>query len=323
LENLVKYLLAPLQTGVYYGQFMIDFSTLEQFFREVATKVAKEHEADSRDLIKAAEKIKRGGTFTLEELKKHFDLATLHLLGSEECSKEILEYISGREEIGRVALYERLMFWRDLPPGRLRFLESRFFHDIVDVAVVDVGKKEDEKIILEVATTKNGGMSRFHNFIKSIPHIGNTIEEIRKRKTHSSRYTFRPYPLAVSLWLGHEKSAAVPGDLKDFLRGAVRYYAEEEWRTAIVLSAIAVESILADLYEEQYKKYAPNVPLGELFHKVKNKIEFSSDIIGAIEKVNGARISAVHRSRFPVSDREASNALHGATIFIMWYSSNF
>ena len=323
MEHLIKYLLAPLQTGVYYGQFMADFSMLEQLFREVATKVAKEHEANSRDLIKAAEKIKRGGTFALEELKRYFDLATLHLLGSEECPKEILEYISGREEIGRMALYQRLMFWRDLPPGRIRSLESRFFHDIVDVAAIDVRKKEDEKIILEVATTKKDGMSRFHNFIKSIPHIGDTITEIRKRKTHSSRYTFRPYPLAVRLWLMHEKSVAVPNDLKDFLRGAVRYYTEEEWRTSIVLSAIAVESILADLYEEQYKEYAPNVPLGELFHKVKNKITFSSDIIRAIENVNEARISAVHRSRFPVSDREASNALHGATIFVMWYSSNF
>jgi hypothetical protein len=115
----------------------------------------------------------------------------------------------------------------------------------------------------------------------------------------------------------------VPKDLRDFLKGSIRYHSEEEWRTAIVLSAIAVESVLADLYEEHFKEYAPNVPLGDLYYKVKDKIKFPTHIGGAIEMVNEARISAVHRSRFPVSDREAINALYGATTFIMWYSSDF
>ena len=112
-------------------------------------------------------------------------------------------------------------------------------------------------------------------------------------------------------------------DLRDFLKGSMRYHSDEEWRTSIVLSAIAVESVLADLYEEEHKTYAPNVPLGNLYDKVKGKVKFPPEVMKAIEMVNEARISAVHRSRFPVSDREATNALYGSTTFIMWYSSNY
>ena len=115
----------------------------------------------------------------------------------------------------------------------------------------------------------------------------------------------------------------VPKDLNNFLSGAVRYFSSEEWRTSIVLSAISAESILADLYEEEYKENAPSIPLGDLYYKVKERITFSAEIARAIEIVNESRIAAVHRSRFPVSDREATNALYGATTFTMWYSSNY
>ena len=87
------------------------------------------------------------------------------------------------------------------------------------------------------------------------------------------------------------------------------------------MSAITVESGLADLFEEIHKKPAPDDPLGKLYGKVKNEAGFPDRIETAIEMVNEARISAVHRSRFPVSDREATNALYGATTFTMWHNS--
>lgn len=196
--------------------------------------------------------------------------------------------------------------------------------DINDVIAIDIEETEDlSTFLLEASSTKRKGLQRFERFARNIPHLGNTIKEVRKRKTHSSRYAFRPYPLAVRLWLGSEKAGIVPKDLKDFLKGSTRYYSNEEWRTSIVISAIAVESVLADLYEEKYKEYAPSVPLGDLYRKVKDKVEFPQYIKDAIEMVNEARISAVHRSRFPVANREAIKALYGFTTFTMWFSSNF
>ena len=330
MERIVKYLSNPLKTGVYYGQFMVDFSAIEQLFRDVAA-IAKKHKSEWKELIKTADELGKERYLDLDEIKENFHKAIAYFVPFEECPKEILEYIIGREALAK---YERKVpkriFLRRLRSlgrirGRrlLRVLDSRIFEDINDVVVIEPEETNEKVLLLEITTIKEEGLLRFRDFIKRIPHIGDTVKEIRKRKTYSSRHTFSPYPLAVRLWLGHEEAIGVPEDLRDFLRGSMRYHSEKEWRTSIVLSAIAVESILADLYEERYKEYAPNVPLGDLYHKVKDKIEFPSQIIGAIEMVNEARISAVHRSRFPVSDREATNALYGATNFIMWYSSNF
>lgn len=144
--------------------------------------------------------------------------------------------------------------------------------------------------------------------------------ENKKEKQHFSlRYVYRPYAFAVQLWLESETSATVPQDLKSFLNGAIRYIFSAEWRTSIVLSAIGIESVLADLYEENFKEPAPDTPLGDLFTRVKTKISFPSEIVKAVDMTNSARIAAVHRSHFPVSDREAINALFGATNFIMWH----
>jgi len=102
------------------------------------------------------------------------------------------------------------------------------------------------------------------------------------------------------------------------MHACIRCILSEEWRTSIVLSAISIESVLADLYEENYKVPAPDTPLGDLFTRIQTKISFPSEIIRAVEMTNNARIAAVHRSHFPVSDREAINALFGATNFILW-----
>ncbi|MCP8304083.1 MAG: hypothetical protein H3Z50_01220 [archaeon] len=254
---------------------------------------------------------------------------------SEKCPNEILKYldIDRRFTVNRSALMGDLKLlntvWNFVidhmkAENGGKMLDSRIFPNIPDVVFIASMSGESNELFINITTIKEQGMSIFTNFIKCIPYIGESVNQLRHRQTFSSRYTFRPYPLAVRLWLEHsEKATAVPKDLRDFLKGAVKYHSSKEWRTSIVLSAITVESILADLYEEQFKEYAPDVPLGELYYKVKEKIDFPSDISGAIETVNKSRISAVHRSRFPVSDREAVNALYGATTLTMWYSSNF
>ena len=331
MEHIVKYLSNPLQTGVNYGQLIVDFSALEKLLRDIAA-IPKKSTSESKELIKTADSIKEEGYLDLDEIKEHFNKAMAYFVLLKECPKEIPQYLFGQKEVprrifvhrGRIVarggVYRRYRRLLRLP----QVFESHILDDVNDVIVVEIGETGDGNVFLfEITTIKEEGFSRFHNFIKCVPHIGDTVKEIRKRKTYSSRYTFRPYPFAVRLWLRHEKTVTVPKDLRDFLRGSIRYHSEEEWRTSIVLSAIAVESVLADLYEEQYKEYAPNVPLGDLYYKVKDTISFPSHVTGAIEMVNEARISAVHRSRFPVSDREATNALYGATTFIMWYSSKF
>jgi len=329
MERIVKYLTNPLQAGVYYSQLTANFSALEKFLRDVVA-IPKEPTLESKELTKSADSLmKEPEYYGLNEMKKIFGKAMAFFFPFKECPKEISQYLSGHEEIAslkRVA--ERApkgmrahIYSMITRGGPLEVFKSHIIEDVNDVIVIETA--DANVLLFEITTITEKGLSIFHNFLKCVPHIGDTVKEIRNRKTYSSRYTFRPYPLAVRLWLENEEAITVPDDLRDFLRGSIRYHSEEEWRTSIVLSAIAVESVLADLYEERFKEYAPNVPLGDLYHKVKEKIDFPSDIKGAIEMVNEARISAVHRSRFPVSDREATNALYGSTTFIMWYSANF
>lgn len=334
MENLIKYLSNPLEYGVYHSQLIVDFKGLEKLLREIAKIVSKKRKSDARELNKIADTIKEEEYLNIDEIKEYLIKALAHYARTKECPKEIVAYIVGRNlqendeenhiEFTRVLAHRIRRYSMVRRLRSFAIFESHTLSHINDVIIIQIEETSDDNVLhFEVTTTKEEGQLMFHDFIKNIPHIGKKVKKIRKRKTHSSRFAFRPYPLAVRLWLDHEKAITVPKDLRDFLRGSIRYQSDEEWRTSIVLSAIAVESVLADLYEEQYKKYAPNVPLGDLYHQVKGKMKFPPQIENAIEIVNEARISAVHRSRFPVSDREATNALYGSTTFIMWYSSKF
>ena len=50
------------------------------------------------------------------------------------------------------------------------------------------------------------------------------------------------------------------------------------------------ESVLADLYEEEFKRPAPDVPLGDLFGQVKDKIDFPVEVASAIDTANKAEL---------------------------------
>lgn len=322
----MQYLSNPLQSGVYHVHFTLDFSGLEQLIRETAKKSRDKTEA--KELSKIANDITDSYFSLSDELSASFSRVMSVLARTKDCPKEIIEYLVGRGETqdtsNRIRVLRRRRLLYKLRRRPLELFRDRIFDDISDVISIEMEETQTENLMsFEVTSLKEVGLSRFCNFLKNIPYIGSTFKEMRSRKTHSSRYVFRPYPLAVRLWLESSSAVTVSKDLRDFLIGSVRYHSEEEWRTAIVLSAIAVESVLADLYEEHFKEYAPNVPLGNLYEKVKDKIEFPAHISHAIEIVNEARIAAVHRSRFPVSDREATNALYGATTFLMWYSTEF
>lgn len=325
MKHVMQYLSNPLQVGVYHIHFTVDFSNLEQLIRDVAKKT--KDKIETRELTRVANEIKEGYFSLPSELSASLGRVMTAIAGTKDCPKEITEYLGAHGESTDVS--RRIVALRRRRPYRIRrrpfeLFGDRIFEDVNDVISIDMEETETENLMsFEATSMKEIGLSRFCDFLRSIPHIGGTFEEVRSRKTHSSRYVFRPYPLAVRLWLNSSSAVTVSKDLRDFLTGSIRYHFEEEWRTAIVLSAIAVESVLADLYEEHFKEYAPNVPLGNLYEKVRDKIKFPTHISHAIEMVNEARIAAVHRSKFPVSDREATNALYGATTFLMWYSTEF
>ena len=322
LDYIVRYLTNPLKIGVFNIQLLVDLSGLEQLFGDIG-KFAKKRKMEWARFKKEADEVKQLRPWT--DIMEKFKEAIMSLAVFDECPEEVLKYFGiERSTLKRIRPVHR----RDYIAGssRGKVLRSRVFFEIPDATSIEIIKRpvrDPRRCLVDITSVKKEGFLKVKRFIKGIPHIGKKTKEIKQTRTFSSRYTFRPYPLSVQLWLTSEASLRVPKDLKDFLSGAVRYHSSREWRTSIVLSAITTESILADLYEEEYKENAPSVPLGDLYHKVKEKIDFPTDTARAVEMVNESRIAAVHRSRFPVSDREAINALFGATTFAIWYSSNY
>ena len=93
-----------------------------------------------------------------------------------------------------------------------------------------------------------------------------------------------------------------------------------------MLSAIALESLLAEMYEHEFRKQPPDgMTLGGIKDEIvkqftaQNKAAFPHEIHGWIKKTNETRISAVHRGVRQLSGREASEALRGSLKFALWH----
>ena len=334
MDTIIKYLQNPMKIGVYNYKSIIDFSGISDYlqkliaeYKESFTKAEGKKKYPRRvfetrlsELGEAIQQLKeerpKSAAFFDSLCRTYREFARL-----DEFPKELGDLFFREREIkmssGRVI---KAKFRTPKPPV---IFDSHLIPASNDILSIEKEQISKGKWLFDVVTVKKAGLTAFKKYFLCIPVIKEGMTVLKEKRQFSTRYTFRPYALATELWLKDSSSITVPSDLKSFLHGGIRYFSSGEWRTSIVLSAIAVESVLADLYEEKYKEAAPDVPLGDLFHQVKQKIDFPPEIVKAIEMTNKARIAAVHRSRFPVSDRESINALFGATNFTLWYSSQF
>jgi len=176
-------------------------------------------------------------------------------------------------------------------------------------------------LVMDVTSLKSEGLKRYKSFFLSIPWVGQDIKTITEGKKYSSNYSLRTYPGAAFLWCTVRKPTMLPDNILKFLEGALGYFGRQEWRTSIVLSAIVAESLLAEIYEEQFHKPAPDKPLGDLYYAVKEKAQFPDNIDKAITTTNQMRILAVHRSSLEASEREALQAIIGAVQLSLWHYS--
>jgi len=171
---------------------------------------------------------------------------------------------------------------------------------------------------LNLYSLKEEGIHAHEEFLKSISIIGEKIKVSEATQKFSSRYCYRTYPSALIVWLCEVADNPIPSDILQYFLGAIRYYEQKEWRVSIVLSAIAVETILAELYEEIQHQPAPPDTLGSLFSQVSKLTELPTEIRADLEEVNANRILSVHRSSMNLGDREARSSLVGATRFTHW-----
>lgn len=334
MNTVIEYLKDPMKSGVYNHKCIVDFSGMKEYLTQLAEKIRKSkaqvkikvglisYKRSLSSLESALEEfeevdIERSGDRLFKDLNKIF-----HALSRfEEFPEPISKHFSLRRPMhslsGEVITVRRSILRPSDPFGSRITTEA---NDALAVGRKRIGKG---KWMFDIVALKKEGLSEFKSKIKCIPALKKGMKKLKENKQHSARYTFRPYPLATKLWLKDEASILLHADLKGFLEGAIDYFFSSEWRTSIVLSAITVESVLADLYEEKCKEPAPDKPLGELFRLVKENAELPAKVESAIDTTNKSRISAVHRSRHPVGSREAIYAMYGAVNASIWYVSQY
>lgn len=204
------------------------------------------------------------------------------------------------------------------------FLISRIYPEHLELLHTDFKISKRKKIVMiELTSLRETGLKLFDDLISCLPIISDSLVEITNRESHSERYIFRLYAMGVRLWAAEEEKFLLNENIRGFINASVNYYARKEWRTSIVLSSIAVESIFAELFEEEYKKNAPDIPLGELVKQVKEKISLPIELSKKISALNRARIASVHRSENPVSDKHSIISMMGVSSLIMWYFDNY
>jgi hypothetical protein len=337
LDTIIKYLKNPMDIGVYNQKAIIDFSGIIDYLEGLLKREKKSSEKAERKIRSRVLPISLA-EFKISKMDEALKQLKEEPLNNEEFFERLMRSLRPFALLEEFPNELEIVFFQERETKDLsgktvvrkrpilhprNIFESGIVPEINDVYSVDKKHISRGKWLFDAVTIKEDGLLFFKNCLQCIPPMKEKVKILKERKHFSTRYTFRPYPLATKLWLQDNTSVGVPSDLKSFLQGASNYIFSAEWRTSIVLSAISVESVLADLYEEKYKQPAPDTPLGNLFRQVREKIDFPPEIARAIEMTNESRISAVHRSRFPVSDKEAVNALWGATSVILWYASQF
>lgn len=326
LDYIIEYLKNPMKVGVFNCKVTLDLSKIDKLYEYLIEHLkSRQEKAYIRRELKKIQK--DDAYYSFKEALSKFSKAVYEMREMEKCPEVIKKlYDCQVEEVTEFGFEEPI-------PEIFSPTVLSDFIDVLSIEILEPTEEETEDIIftfdelkeitLDITSVKEKGVTFFLKCLKTIPSIGKTVVVNQSpTETHSSRYTYTPYAVAVRLWLRKEACKTIPKDLRAFLDNSCNYYISEEWRTSIVLSAITVESLLADLYEEEHHVPSPSrATLGELFELAKKKVDFPLKISEAITMANNARISAVHRSRFPVSDREATNALYGATNFAMWYFS--
>jgi hypothetical protein len=179
--------------------------------------------------------------------------------------------------------------------------------------------------LLELTSTRKDGVSAYIDLLGTLGFDKNDFSIILPPvKNHSSRYCSEPFVPAIDLWI-HSFSSKLdlPKYILEYLEPALEYLKKGEWRTSTILSAITVESILAELFEEEFHEVAPDIPVGALHKAIVDRLATRKTLLNPvddfIERVNNARIAAVHRGSKQVSQRESTDALRSALRVAIWY----
>jgi hypothetical protein len=177
-------------------------------------------------------------------------------------------------------------------------------------------------LVLDFISLTSSVLKEFKDFILSIPIVGEHTVFSSICQKHAAKYVSVLYPAVVALWADFLANYTTSEDQVELLSSALDYFYTREWRTSILLTAISMEKLVAELFEELFKKPCPPFPIGSIFKRISKSKPLPKDIELAVKTTNRIRIAAVHRSYMPLGIKEATEALSGAMTFLFWYQEN-
>jgi hypothetical protein len=358
LDPLTAYLGNPIGHGVHCCRISIDRTALDRYMDSLRNHIPTELREEIEEESTVPRRLARARTRRGEILNDLSDLVRRLLLGTSLSSlkgiltpelqqylRPVLDWMVFINDLAPIdwSLFDRYAF-KDkerrtltLPPLTLQLRRiGRSPHGVFDPSLPLAANQDAihissfghrDALILEVTSVQEQSLERFLRFLSTLPEIGAVLRVISKRPLYSSRVVLEPYMPALSAWIqGSTAAERLPRYLIDYVEAAIRYYNQEEWRTSIVLSAIALETLLAEIYEHESRRQAPDVPLGalkdeitDLFMKAHKGPAFPAEVLEWIDKTNNARIAAVHRGSRQLSGKETLEALRGLLKVVLWY----
>lgn len=305
---LTEFLKNPISEGVWHLRTRLPFSAIEALHASIAAR-----STETSEKIPSPAQLKALYDSQPQRLippRVWVDALAIYLwaLARQPISLKPLVEWTQRKDIMN---YNPIQLYSIIEP-RLSFFDSS---DVLSGYAIQL----KDAIVLDLVSLKEKAGEEFQRMLTSVPAFEKEAQLLILKKRHGSSYAYRGYSLITHLWLSSEESALVPEGVLAFLEPALNYYDTAQWRTSIVLSAISLEYILSEMYEELYKSPGPEVPLGELYKRVTAKKSLPDDKDTLIRRANEIRIRAVHRGTWLASERDALDALVTAIQLTIWH----
>jgi hypothetical protein len=349
IEGLLEYLWNPISTGVYQIDVNVNLASLTDFARNIlvitphdSLERAKEDIPQlRRTLLKTANR-----DWTLNDIDDLDSILrivpTLPIKMMEEIEEKVtpilnlFTYINGQGSFANLkkTFIPRFVNTRTTPSNAslarmaynraMRFdsvFASRVELNVPKEGTVLLNNKVNEYVIIRVISVNKAPIEKLKTLYAEAFGPSNTILN-RIETKHASRKVMEPFLPAVKSWMKFDVERKItPKYLTDYVSAAIRYLADDQYLTSIVLANIALETLLAELWEENIHIEAPDIPLGALIEKFKERKPdfFLKQISDWIEKSNEARIKAVHRGGGNITAQEAMDSIRGLVMVALWY----
>ncbi len=319
-NSVISFLYDPIQVGAYCSRLIVPHKTIVELWDFLSSEAKKRHrrfKIEKPTSDREYFKFMREAGVPLFLDKDLDDMLNLLVKFKDICPKEVSKWA----DYGNVVMYaEYFILYEEKEEGFFFFPPQIYFSDIQDAMSISIDDKAEPDFVAEIASLTPKALSEFRSFITAIPCFESKVIYKEEGKRHSQRFVYNLYPAVAALWVDELAHKNMSRDIIDSLSGALDYIDKREWRMAIISSAISVETILADVYEEIVHGEAPSAPIGFLIQEINNKRKFPPEAMEPLKAMNKLRKAAVHRGTVSLTKREAILGLISAMKFALWCS---